>query len=118
MSDTDPCSDELSAAVVEFSRRGSIEPGLNVEGEALPQLRKKYRILDNIRVLRDIDCHYTLMVKDSFAALERTIQFYIVNRAPGHDKHYPVGKLLHPTPSALRASGLEVGGSTPNMLNS
>jgi hypothetical protein len=79
MSDGDPCSDELSAAVAAFGRRGSVEPGLDVEGEALLQLRKGCRILGGIRALRDIDWHHTLVVEDSFAALERTIQFYVVD---------------------------------------
>ncbi|MFQ3475359.1 hypothetical protein HKK80_03740 [Halonotius sp. F2-221B] len=80
MSDADPCSDELSAAVAAFTRRGTIEPGLDVEGEALLQLRKACRILDGIRALRDIDRHHTLVVEGSFAALERTVQFYVVDQ--------------------------------------
>lgn len=44
------------------------------------QLRKACRILDGIRALRDIDRHYTLVVEGSFAALERTVQFYVVER--------------------------------------
>lgn len=80
MNDEDPCSDELSAAVAAFTRRGSVEPGLDVEGEALLQLRKACRILDGIRALRDIDRHHTLVVEGSFAALERTVQFYVVDR--------------------------------------
>jgi len=80
MGDEDPCSDELSAAVAAFTRRGSVEPGLDVEGEALLQLRKACRILDGIRALRDIDRHHTLVVEGSFAALERTVQFYVIDR--------------------------------------
>jgi hypothetical protein len=30
--------------------------------------------------LRDIDRHYTLVVEGSFAALERTVQFYVVDQ--------------------------------------
>jgi hypothetical protein len=40
MSSEDPCSDELSAIVAAFNQRGTVEPGLNVEGDALLQLRK------------------------------------------------------------------------------
>jgi hypothetical protein len=80
MSDEDPCSDELSAAVSAFTQRGTVEPGLDVEGEALLQLRKACRILDGIRALRDIDRHHTLVVEGSFAALGRTVQFYVVDR--------------------------------------
>jgi hypothetical protein len=78
MSDADPCSDTLSAAVAAFSQRGNVEPGLDVEGEALLQLRKGCRVLDGIRALRDIDRHHTLVVEGSFAALERTVQFYSI----------------------------------------
>ena len=80
MSSEDPCSDELSAAVSAFTQRGTVEPGLAVEGEALLQLRKACRILDGIRALRNIDRHHTLVVEGSFAALERTVQFYVVDR--------------------------------------
>lgn len=76
----DPCSDELSAAMAAFTQRGTVEPGLDVEGDALLQLRKACRILDGIRALRDIDRHHTLVVEGSFAALERTVQFYVVER--------------------------------------
>lgn len=80
MSNEDPCSDELSAVVTAFTQRGTVEPGLDVEDDALLQLRKACRILDGIRALRDIDRHHTLVVEGSFAALERTVQFYVVDR--------------------------------------
>ena len=80
MSDDDPCSEELSSVVAAFSRRGTVEPGLDVDREALLQLRKACRILDGIRALRDIDRHHTLVVEGSFAALERTVQFYVVDQ--------------------------------------
>lgn len=80
MSGEDPCSDELSAVVAAFNQRGSVEPGLNVEDDALLQLQEACRILDGIRPLRDIDRHYTLVVEGSFAALKRTVQFYVVDQ--------------------------------------
>ena len=85
----DPCSDELRVAVAAFTRRGTVEPGLDVEGEALLQLRKACRILDGIRALRDIDRHHTLVVEGSFAVLERTVQFYVIDRgmAESNDLH-------------------------------
>jgi hypothetical protein len=76
MSSEDPCSDELSAVVEAFNRRGTVELGLDVEGDAPLQLRKACRILDGVRALRNIDRHHTLVVEGSFAALERTVQFY------------------------------------------
>lgn len=80
MSSTDPCSDELSAVVTAFTQRGTVESGLDVEEDALLQLRKGCRILDGIRALQDIEQHDTLVVEGSFAALERTVQFYVVDR--------------------------------------
>jgi hypothetical protein len=80
MNGEDPCSDDLSAVMAAFTQRGTVEPGLNVEGDALLQLRKACRILDGIRALQDIDRHHTLVVEGSFAALERTVQFYVVDR--------------------------------------
>ena len=80
MNGEDSCSDELSAVVAAFTQRGTVEPGLDVEGDALLQLRKGCRILDGIRALRNIDRHHTLVVEGSFAALERTVQFYVVDR--------------------------------------
>lgn len=79
MSGADPCSDGLSAAVEAFTRRGAVEPGLDVDEPALLQLRKACRVLDGIRALRDIDRHHTLVVEGSFAAVERTVQFYVID---------------------------------------
>lgn len=75
-----PCTEQLSAALDAFQRRGDTEPGLDVEDDSLVQLRKACRILDGIRALRDIDRHYTVVIEGSFAALERTVQFYLVER--------------------------------------
>lgn len=82
MSSNDPWNHELSAVQTAFTHRGAVEPGLDVHGntEALIQLRKACRILDGIRALREIDRHYTLVVEGSFAALERTIQFYVIHQ--------------------------------------
>lgn len=73
MSNQDPCSEELSEVVLAFNQRGKVEPGLDVSEGALVQLRKACRILDGIRVLRDIDRHHTLVVEGSFAAVERIV---------------------------------------------
>lgn len=79
MSDDDPCSGQLSDVVLAFNQRGEVEPGLDVEDDALVQLRKACRILDGIRALRDVDRHYTLVVEGSFAVIERTVQFYVIH---------------------------------------
>jgi len=79
MSSQDPCSEELSEVILAFNKRGEVEPGLDVSGDALVQLRKACRILDGIRALRDIDRHHTLVVESSFAAVERSVQFNVVD---------------------------------------
>lgn len=79
MTSQDACSAQLGDVVLEFNRRGAIEAGLDVEEDALIQLRKACRILDGVRSLREIGDHYTLIVEGSFAAIERTVQFYVVN---------------------------------------
>jgi len=63
MSSEDPCSDELSAVVEVFNRRGTVEPGLDVEGDAFLQLRKTCRVLDGTWTLGNIDRHHTLVVE-------------------------------------------------------
>jgi hypothetical protein len=96
--DATPCEDELGAALRAFQQRGEPEPGLDVEDDALVQLRKACRILDGIRALRDIDRHHTIVIEGSFAALERTVQFYLVESgaaSPGefqdHEKVFERG---------------------------
>lgn len=79
MSESDPCSGQLSDVVLAFNQRGEVELGLDVDEDALVQLRKACRILDGIRALRDVDRHYTLVVEGSFAVIERTVQFYVVH---------------------------------------
>lgn len=76
---TDPCSEALSAAIEAFTRRGSVEPGLDVDGDALLQLRKACRILDAARALHADSEYYTLIVEASFTSIERTLQFYAIH---------------------------------------
>jgi hypothetical protein len=49
MNREDPCSGELSAALAAFTQRGTVEPGLDVDCDALLQLRKACRVLDGIK---------------------------------------------------------------------
>ncbi len=98
MSERDPCSEELSDVVRAFNQRGTVEPGPDVTEDALIQLRKACRILDGISSLRDIDSHHTLVVEGSFAAIERSVQFYAVNAGAvtsnelrNHDETFKVG---------------------------
>lgn len=69
--------DEVQAA---FDRRPSqIEPGLAVEDAALLQLRKGCRLLAGAEALRDDD-YYTLVIEASFVAIERTVEFRLLER--------------------------------------
>lgn len=63
-----------------FDRRPTeIEPGLDVEDAALLQLRKACRLLAGAESLRS-DGYYTLVVEASFVAIERTVEFRLLDR--------------------------------------
>ncbi|SER36421.1 hypothetical protein [Natrinema salaciae] len=69
--------DDVQAA---FDRRPTaIEPGLDVEDAALLQLRKACRLLAGAGTLRDAR-YDTLVVEASFVAIERTIEFRLLER--------------------------------------
>jgi len=68
---------EVQAA---FDRRPTqIEPGLDVEDAALLQLRKGCRLLAGADTLRDAE-YYTLVIEASFVAIERTVEFRLLER--------------------------------------
>jgi hypothetical protein len=60
------------------------------------QLRKACRLLDACRVLRDRDGYHTSVIEMSFAAIERTLEFYALTASndsiddfrEGHDRAY------------------------------
>ena len=69
--------DEVQAA---FDRRPTeIEPGLDVADGALLQLRKACRLLAGADSLRDAR-YDTLVIEASFAAIERTVEFRLLER--------------------------------------
>jgi hypothetical protein len=69
--------DDVQAA---FDRRPTaIEPCLDVEDAALLQLRKACRLLDGAEALRDAS-YYTLVIEASFVAIERTVEFRLLER--------------------------------------
>lgn len=69
--------DEVQAA---FDRRPeTIEPGLDVDDTAVLQLRKACRLLAGAEELRD-GGYYTLVVEASFVAIERTIEYRLLER--------------------------------------
>lgn len=56
-----------------------IEPGLDVADAGLLQLRKACRLLAGAKTLNDAD-YYTLVIEASFVAIERTIEFRLLER--------------------------------------
>ncbi len=73
----DQLIDDVQAA---FDIRPSeIEPGLTVEDAALLQLRKACRLLSGAEALREMK-YYTLVIEASFVAIERTMEFRLLER--------------------------------------
>jgi hypothetical protein len=70
--------DDAQAA---FDRRPTnLEPGLDVTDAALLQLRKACRLLAGADALRD-EAFYTLVIEASFVAIERTVEFRLLERS-------------------------------------
>lgn len=70
----------LDAVQAAFDRRPTeIEPGLDVDDAALLQLRKACRLLAGAAALRDAE-YYTLVIEASFVAIERTVEFRLLER--------------------------------------
>lgn len=72
--------DELvDKAEILFERPGeTIEEGLDVDDPALLQIRKACRLLTAAEFLADHNGYYTVVIEASFAAIERSIQFYLL----------------------------------------
>lgn len=60
-------------------RPTEIEFGLDVEDAALLQLRKACRLLTGAEALREAN-YYTLVIEASFVAIERTVEFRLLER--------------------------------------
>jgi len=74
--------EKLLDMTLEEFRMMSEEPesGLDVDDSALLQLRKSWRLLKAIDALKKDNGYYTLIIEASFAAIERTIQFYLLDK--------------------------------------
>ncbi len=73
----DQLIDEAEAA---FDRRPTeVETGLDVDGAALLQLRKACRLLAGGETLHEAG-YYTLVIEASFAAIERSLEFRLLER--------------------------------------
>lgn len=81
--------DLLDQAGTLFERPGeNFEEGLDVDDSTLLQLRKACRLLDAATFLQARDGYYTVIVEASFAAIERTTQFYLLEKRLLHQDEY------------------------------
>lgn len=72
-----------------FDRRQvEIEPGLDVDDAAVLQLRKACRLLAGAEALRDAE-YYTLVVEASFVAIERTVEFRLLEQGAAEPDDLP-----------------------------
>lgn len=56
-----------------------VETGLDVDSADMLQLRKACRLLEAARHLKSENGYYTVVIETSFAAIERTLQFYLID---------------------------------------
>ena len=78
--------DDAQAA---FDRRpADIETGLDVSDAALLQLRKACRLLAGADTLHE-EGYYTLVIEASFVAMERTVEFRLLERGRMEPKDLP-----------------------------
>ena len=72
-----------------FDRRpADIEAGLDVEDTALLQVRKACRLLAGAKILQDAN-YYTLVIDASFVAIERTVEFRLLERGTMQSSDLP-----------------------------
>ena len=57
----------------------TVESGLDVDGAEMLQLRKACRLLEAARHLKSENGYYTVIIETSFAAIERTLQFHLLD---------------------------------------
>lgn len=78
--DSSYVEDALEDAQQAFERKPTRkESGLDVDDDALLQLRKACRLLDAARYLRTQNGYYTVVIETSFIAIERSIHFYLLH---------------------------------------
>ncbi|MDY6765498.1 MAG: hypothetical protein SV377_07455 [Halobacteria archaeon] len=69
-------------------RPETVETGLEVDSASLLQLRKACRLLTAANHLRQENGYYTVVIEVSFAAIERTFQFYLLEKGLLHPDEY------------------------------
>lgn len=79
--DNSEIEDTLDRALTAFEEEPvELEEGLDVENPALLQMRKACRLLTAADFLTSRNGYYTVVIEASFAAIERTIQFYLLEK--------------------------------------
>jgi hypothetical protein len=87
--DNSDIEDLLDEAQTLFERSGTgFEEGLDVDDPTLLQLRKACRLIDAAQFLEQEDGYYTVIIEASFAAIERSIQFYLLDTGLLHEDEY------------------------------
>jgi len=87
--DSSDIEDLLDEAQTLFERSGTgFEEGLDVDDPSLLQLRKACRLIDAAQFLEQEDGYYTVIIEASFAAIERSIQFYLLDTGLLHEDEY------------------------------
>jgi hypothetical protein len=87
--DNSRTEDLLEESLELFEQRsGEVEEGLDTDDMELLQLRKACRLLEAASFLEDEDGYYTVIIEASFAAIERTIQFYLLQTGLLHEDEY------------------------------
>lgn len=82
--------DALEQAREQFEAEpAEVEADLDVDDGDILQLRKACRLLTAIDDLRDVDGYYTLMIEAAFTAMERTLQFYLIEKDVLDEDEYP-----------------------------
>lgn len=99
------------------------ETGLEVDDEALVQLRKACRLLEAARELERQNGFYTVIIETSFVAIERSIQAFLLERGyaepadfrHGHAQAYERGaKSIFSVPNSV-IGWLNIGHKTEPM---
>ena len=87
--DNSHIEDLLDESQILFERSGTeFEEGLDVDDPTLLQLRKACRLIDAAQFLEQEDGYYTVIIEASFAAIERSIQFYLLDTGLLHEDEY------------------------------
>lgn len=72
---------DAETAFARYRRNATFEADLDPDDPERTQLRKACRLLDACRTLRSNDGFYTSVIEMSFAAIERTLEFYALSQS-------------------------------------